>query len=73
MIARYRQATGHLPARLGDLAPYAPVPPPDEHWMRDAWGKLVTYVVKGETYELSIVGEPRPGGDTGTVVSPEPK
>jgi hypothetical protein len=73
MIARYRQATGHLPARLGDLAPYAPVPPPDEHWMRDAWGKPVTYFVKGTTYELRIEGAPRPGGDTGTVVSPEPK
>lgn len=72
MIARFRQATGHLPARLGDVAPYAPVPPPDERWMRDAWGKSVTYAVKGATYELRIEGEPRPGGDTGTVVSREP-
>ncbi len=73
MIARFRRANGHLPARLEDLAPYATVPPPDEHWMRDAWGKRLTYVVKDSTYELRIEGEPRPGGDTGTVVSREPK
>ena len=72
MIARFRRANGRLPSRLQDLAEYAPVPPPDETWMRDAWGKPVTYVVSGGTYQLRIEGEPRPGGDTGTVVSREP-
>jgi hypothetical protein len=73
MIASFRLATGRLPDRLQDLAPYAPVPPPDQRWMRDAWGKPVAYVVHGDRYELRIKGEPRPPDHAGDVVSPEPK
>lgn len=72
MIARFTHDHAHLPTRLQDLAPYAPVPPPDERWMRDFWSKPIRYVVSGSTYELRIAGERRPGDDTGTVVSRGP-
>ena len=63
MIATIGEKLDTSPSRLEDLMPLAPVPPPDQRWMRDFLSKPVNYIVHGSTYELRV--ERRAGASCG--------
>jgi general secretion pathway protein G len=64
-IARYREKTGHLPARLSDVTVMGPPMYPVDAQGRplDVWGRPFLYQVTGDSYDLFSFGEDGlPGG-----------